>query len=144
MALADSPEDNQDVSDCVLVQELIDINASTPPLYIVRELQVELRQIALAFDVDQIAICTEAASKARRFATMFMATQGLVCFSVVDEKQHAWMNSVAQEYRDDKVELESSVLYKEQQMSCVYLKSMVNSTIRWSQVAEESDSKMTT
>ena len=64
--------------------------------------------------------------------------------SDVDAKQHAWMNSVAQEYRDDKVELESSVLYKEQKMSCVYLKSMVNSTIRWSQVAEESDSKMTT
>ena len=105
-------------------------------------MQVELRQIALAFDVDQIANCTKAASKARRFATMFMATQGLVCFSDVDEKQHAWMNSVAQEYLDDKVELESSVLYQEQKMSCVYLKSMVDSTILWSQATADVDSKL--
>ena len=87
MSLADSPEDNQDVSDCVLVQELIDINASTPPLYIVRELQVELRQIALAFDVEQIANCTEAASKARRF-TIFLCQHNLWC-PLLGHLQHA-------------------------------------------------------
>ena len=65
MSLADSPEDNEDVSDCVLVQELIDMNASTPPLYIIRELQVELRQIARAFDMDLIDNCTQAASTYR-------------------------------------------------------------------------------
>ena len=67
MSVADSPEDNQDMSDDVLVQELIEINASTPPLYIIRELQADLRLFALAFDADQIANCTEAASTYRNW-----------------------------------------------------------------------------
>ena len=138
MSVADSSEDNQNMSDVGLPTELTEINAFIPPLYVIREMQVELGHFALALNVDQIANCTDAAVKARRFASFFMATQFVVPFCDVEEKQHAWMELLSQEYRDDKVQLEASVLHQEKEISSVYLKSMIKSTLLWSAATIES------
>ena len=62
-------------------------------------------------------------------------------FTDVDEKQQAWMVSVAKERQHDMVEFHCSVLYESHKMSYDYLKSMVNSAIQWSQRTSKADSK---
>ena len=70
-----------------------------------------------------------------------MSAQNFSFFTDVDEKQQAWMVSVAKERQHDMVEFHCSVLYESHKMSYDYLKSMVNSAIQWSQRTSKADSK---
>ena len=140
MSDVDSSQYNQKISVHEVLQELIEINEDTP-VVIVQELKVELLRVARGFNVEQITNSREEAAKARRFVTTFMLAQSMCFFADVDEKQQAWMSSVAQEQGHNTVDLHFSVLYQAHKISYDYLKSMVNSAILWSQALEEADQK---